>query len=415
MRRNRQMDRIEKRIPAHEAPLSMQFPIAIFSVLLVACAVLFASQASAQSGLGTWLNTDKKGKIVLWECGSEGLCSKIVWLKDPTDENGRPWRDMLNPDPAKRSRPVIGIDVLEGLKKVGPNTWQGHIYDPEVGKRYYLKYIKIGADKVEIRGCLSSGWPCRTKYWTRTNPIRKAPDIQVAAPRPAPKAKRAVQPPPTLARPAPQPAAPPVQRQASVQPIPPAMAAPRPAPQPVQRQAAVQPPPARQPVQRQAAIQPPPAPQPVQRQAAVQPPPPVTLPAVRPPAARPAAPRSPARAGGQWQGQVANTARAPGQQSPVVTGSVPRPAAVADPGAPGYLVQVTAGQDQGEALQAFGKLQQLYPRLLGGYLPNVQKVNLGPKGVWYRVRVGPMGRRTAAANFCRQLKAAGGDCMIRRQ
>ena len=87
----------------------------------------------------------------------------------------------------------------------------------------------------------------------------------------------------------------------------------------------------------------------------------------------------------------------------------------APPTAPsGYLVQVTAGQDQSEALRAFGQLQRRFPSLLGGYLPNVQKVDLGHKGIWYRVRVGPLGRRTAAITFCEQLKAAGGDCLIRQ-
>jgi len=83
--------------------------------------------------------------------------------------------------------------------------------------------------------------------------------------------------------------------------------------------------------------------------------------------------------------------------------------------ASGYLVQVTAGQDQNEALQTFSKLQYRFPHILGGYLPNVQQVDLGRKGVWYRVRVGPMGARTAAVNFCNKLKAAGGDCIIRNQ
>ena len=80
----------------------------------------------------------------------------------------------------------------------------------------------------------------------------------------------------------------------------------------------------------------------------------------------------------------------------------------------GYLVQVTAGQDQNEALRAFGQLQQRFPSLLGGFMPNIQKVDLGHRGIWYRVRVGPLGRRTAAITFCERLKAAGGDCLIRR-
>lgn len=389
---------------------------AVLAVVLVNSSIVPGGSAWAQSDLGTWLNTDKKGKIVLWECGTEGLCSKIVWLKEPNDENGRPWRDMLNPDPVKRNRPVMGVDVLEGLKKVGPNTWQGYIYDPEVGKRYYLKYIKIGTDKVEIRGCLSSGWPCRTKYWTRTAPLTPpAPNLQIAAPRPTPKAKRQIQQPPTLAQRMPQRATPPVvQRQASLQPPPPPPAVRAPAsrtavPKPVQRQASVQLPP---PLPAVRAPAPRPAvPKPVQRHAKAQPP----LPAIRPPVPAPVAPRPSAQAPLPWQGQVAKVVPAPAPYPPSVTGSVARPANVAPPGAPGYLVQVTAGQDQGEALRAFGKLQQLYPHLLGGYMPNIQKVNLGPKGVWYRVRVGPMVQRTAAVGFCQQLKSAGADCLIRRQ
>ena len=67
-----------------------------------------------------------------------------------------------------------------------------------------------------------------------------------------------------------------------------------------------------------------------------------------------------------------------------------------------------------EALTAFGKLQRRYPHLLGGYLPNIQKVDLGSRGIWYRVRIGPLGQRTAAVGFCDELKAAGADCLIRR-
>lgn len=378
-------------------------------------AILIAPAGSAQANdLGTWLTTDRKAKVELRECGGTGLCSEIVWLKEPVDENGKPWRDILNQDTTKRGRPIIGMDILEGLKKVGPKTWSGNIYDPEKGKAYYLKFIKLQRDKVEIRGCMSSGWPCRTKYWTRSAPVRPpATTIQVAKPRPVPQL-----PPPrtaTVAPPQPRTAtvAPPQPRTATVAPaqqrtatVAPRQLTPAPVAAPAvsvpQRRPAVQ-----QPVQRQAAVQPvrPAAPavsapqrrpavrQPVQRQAAVQP--------VRPVA--PAAPRTAAAA-------------APVRRAPVTTtGSVPRPATVAPPHPKaGYLVQITAGQNQNEALTAFGKLQRRHPNLLGGYLPNIQKVDLGPKGVWYRVRVGPMRQRTAAVGFCNQLRSVGADCLIRR-
>lgn len=310
---------------------------------------LGASTALAQdSDLGTWLNSEKKGKIQLRECANESLCGNIVWLKEPLDENGNPWRDMLNPDKSQRSRPVVGMDVMIGTKKIAPNTWQGQIYDPEVGKTYYLKHLKVGANQVEIKGCLPSGWPCRTKYWTKAQPVDTAPPVAIAKaqPRqPAPRVAAAPPPPPATRNVAPPPA--------------PQNVAPPPAP-------------------RNAAPVPPPAP----RVAAV------PRPAPAAPAPRPVQPRQ-----------------------PEVTSSVP-PSAMRSGG---YLVQVAARQSRNEAMQAFSDLQRQYPQLLGGLAPEILRADLGQRGIWYRVGVGPMLQQQAALNFCNQLKSAGADCLIRRR
>lgn len=98
---------------------------------------------------------------------------------------------------------------------------------------------------------------------------------------------------------------------------------------------------------------------------------------------------------------------------PEFTAALSRPAA--SPPASGYLVQVAARQSQNEALRAFDDLRKRYPRLLGGIAPEVLRADLGHLGVWYRVGVGPMAQRSSADNFCRQLKARGADCLIRRR
>lgn len=295
--------------------------------VLAACAVSGAvfiaagGPALAQQDLGTWLNADRKGKIALRECGDNTLCGKIVWLKDAKDEKGRPWNDQLNPDPDLRARPVVGISVLIGVKKIAPNTWRGYIYDPEVGKIYYLKHLKLGQDKVEIKGCLKSGWPCRTKYWTRSQPVLPAaPQFQIAtrkaAPAPAPRPRTA---PPVTARMTPQ-------LRPTIQP--------------------------------------------------------------RPQTAPPAPQRD-------------------------ITAALPRKSPPAS--ANGYLVQVAARQSRNEAMQAFNDLQRRYPQLLGGLAPEVLRADLGQRGIWYRVGIGPMAQQSAAIDFCRQLKSQGADCLIRRR
>ena len=48
-------------------------------------------------------------------------------------------------------------------------------------------------------------------------------------------------------------------------------------------------------------------------------------------------------------------------------------------------------------------MQQKYPSLLASYRPMVQKADLGTKGVWYRLRIGPIVDKTAATKLCGQL------------
>jgi len=81
-----------------------------------------------------------------------------------------------------------------------------------------------------------------------------------------------------------------------------------------------------------------------------------------------------------------------------------------------YFVQVAARRDQTSALAAFADLQQKYPGILGGLAPTIKKADLGEKGVWYRLWVGPMTARSDARDVCGRLKSAGlGGCFVRSE
>ena len=78
-----------------------------------------------------------------------------------------------------------------------------------------------------------------------------------------------------------------------------------------------------------------------------------------------------------------------------------------------YVVQVASKKNQTEALASFADMQQKYPSLLGSYKPIVQKADLGDKGVWYRLRIGPIADKTSASKLCTQLKSQGlPDCLV---
>lgn len=77
----------------------------------------------------------------------------------------------------------------------------------------------------------------------------------------------------------------------------------------------------------------------------------------------------------------------------------------------GFLVQVSSQRSEQTALTTFRDLQRRYPGILGDRAPDIQRADLGERGVYFRVRVG-YPTRDAAIGMCENLKAAGGDCIL---
>ena len=80
----------------------------------------------------------------------------------------------------------------------------------------------------------------------------------------------------------------------------------------------------------------------------------------------------------------------------------------------GFAVQVSSRRSEAEARAAFRALQARFPRQLGGRRAMVRRADLGSKGVYYRVLVGPFGSGADAVSLCSSLKAAGGSCIVQR-
>ena len=77
-------------------------------------------------------------------------------------------------------------------------------------------------------------------------------------------------------------------------------------------------------------------------------------------------------------------------------------------------MQLSSQRSEEQARATFNGLKQLYPGLLGDKTPNIQRADLGDKGIYYRVRVGPMADRAGAIQFCEELKSSGGKCFVTR-
>lgn len=139
----------------------------------LAAAVLLGSSlmasAQAATAAGTWLSADGGTKVRVSECGGNKLCGKVVWLNEPIDrETGKPKTDKRNADPGKRARPLLGVQVVNGMAPTGDNKWSGKIYNADDGKTYDAHVTLVSENAMQVQGCVLSVL-CKSQTWKRAD------------------------------------------------------------------------------------------------------------------------------------------------------------------------------------------------------------------------------------------------------
>jgi uncharacterized protein (DUF2147 family) len=128
---------------------------------IIASILIVPSVARADPDVvGDWLVGDGSATIRIRKCGA-GFCGSVVSTRSPAG------RDLKNPDPAKRRRSVIGIDVLSNMRPSGAHSWSGTSYNAEDGQTYETRMTMQGEGSLQIKGCVPNGGICGTETWTR--------------------------------------------------------------------------------------------------------------------------------------------------------------------------------------------------------------------------------------------------------
>ncbi len=78
-----------------------------------------------------------------------------------------------------------------------------------------------------------------------------------------------------------------------------------------------------------------------------------------------------------------------------------------------HLVQVGAFRSAAEADGVWSSMGGKYGAYLDGKAKDVEVADLGAKGVYYRLRVGPFASADQAKTYCAGLKERGTDCLIK--
>lgn len=68
----------------------------------------------------------------------------------------------------RKGKPILGMEIIRGLKKDGDEFTGGTITDPKTGKTYKCTITKSG-DKLNVRGYVGISLMGRTQTWQKVN------------------------------------------------------------------------------------------------------------------------------------------------------------------------------------------------------------------------------------------------------
>ncbi len=104
------------------------------ALMITGSSLLFAQ---ADKVVGFWLTEKGTSQVEIYKAEDGKYFGRISWLEE-LNENGKPKVDEENPDDVLKSRPILGLNILEGFDyNQEDQEWEnGSIYDPDNGKTY---------------------------------------------------------------------------------------------------------------------------------------------------------------------------------------------------------------------------------------------------------------------------------------
>ena len=133
----------------------------ISAAALVAMAASVADAQTAEDAFGVWEHPENKSHVQIYKCGS-GLCARIAKVVDGQKTDDK------NPNTTLRSRPVVGLVIMSGAQKTGPNQWKGDLYNRADGATYTGTLTVKSKNALDLQGCAAMIL-CKTVTWARVS------------------------------------------------------------------------------------------------------------------------------------------------------------------------------------------------------------------------------------------------------
>lgn len=135
------------------------------TIIAVTCALSVFAQKKDDI-LGKWINSSGEGQIEVVKKG-DTYFGKLVWIKEPNDENGKTRLDVKNPNASLRQKPLLGLEIVKNFIFEDDKWTDGKVYDPKTGKTYSGNMSMDGLNKLNMRGYIGISIIGRTEVWKR--------------------------------------------------------------------------------------------------------------------------------------------------------------------------------------------------------------------------------------------------------
>lgn len=130
-----------------------------------------AACAQMSTPVGIWQTVDDhtgqpKALVQIVEDDGDGtLSGKVVKGLGANDQPGRRCTACTD---ARQDQPILGMTIIDGMRKTDDGWDGGHILDPETGKVYRCRmHLEDGGQKLVVRGYIGVSLLGRSQTWNR--------------------------------------------------------------------------------------------------------------------------------------------------------------------------------------------------------------------------------------------------------
>jgi uncharacterized protein (DUF2147 family) len=136
--------------------------------------ILGSAPAAAQAIVeGTWRSANGS-EILIAPCAA-GYCGTLtkpsvsahdISKYGDSETAMKSFLDEHNEEASLRSRPLLGLELLNVKGTGNPWYYEGQVYNPSDGKTYSGAITVVGADTMQLKGCALYVF-CKEEQWSR--------------------------------------------------------------------------------------------------------------------------------------------------------------------------------------------------------------------------------------------------------